>query len=696
MSGRPRRWRGVGLRREVVILLPVAFFLLVLLSVFTLFAYRSGVALLVEERRGEALLLAGRIAAEAAAGPLADQDLRRLAPAARGVALLDAGGRTLARTGSLAEAAPPSPPAGATRTEPWAGGPDETLGDVVAALVPVGGTGPSPPAARWVRLELGAPALALQRRGLRVLTALVLGVDAALIVLVALFLGRLLAPYETLLERARSAGAVPPEAADEVAFLVGTFERALAALARPPEAPEGDGIAAFQRTLAASFESGVLLLDPRGRVLALNPPGAQVLEIDPLEIDPPAVEPPASRGGEPEAGRPLGEVLAGHPELAGLLAQAVAEGRGVRRLEIETTTGSGRHLTLGLTVHPLRPGASGGGDREERAGVPSPPGERGERARVRGGDPLTPRGYLVLFVDLTEARRRSEQAHLAESLRQIGELAAGVAHELRNSLATLKGYLTLVERAGRSGGGSAEEGGPAGRSGGAIAEYVAEIRREADHLQRVLEDFLSFARPGTARLEEVDLYQVLARAAADPVLAGVPVRLAPRPPGPLRLSGDPQLLERAFRNLLHNAAEATRAAAPGGVLAEPDRSPEPGSVPGSRPAAGARHEPAVEVAAGAGPEGLEVTVADRGAGVPEELRERLFQPFASGRPGGAGLGLALARRILVLHGGGLALEDRPGGGTVARATLPAGETVTEGNTSEAEGEGQEPSRSSQG
>jgi signal transduction histidine kinase len=301
---------------------------------------------------------------------------------------------------------------------------------------------------------------------------------------------------------------------------------------------------------------------------------------------------------------------------------------------------------------------------------------------VRGGDPLTPRGYLVLFVDLTEARRRSEQAHLAESLRQIGELAAGVAHELRNSLATLKGYLTLVERAGHG--------------GGAVAEYVAEIRREADHLQRVLEDFLSFARPGTARLEEVDLYQVLARAAADPVLAGVPVRLAPRPPGALRLSGDPQLLERAFRNLLHNAAEATRAAAPGGVLAEPDRSPEPGSVPGSRPPAGASHEPAVEVAAAAGPEGLEVTVADRGAGVPEALRERLFQPFASGRPGGAGLGLALARRILVLHGGGLALEDRPGGGTVARVTLPAGEIVTEGNVAEAEGGGQETSRSSPG
>jgi signal transduction histidine kinase len=91
-----------------------------------------------------------------------------------------------------------------------------------------------------------------------------------------------------------------------------------------------------------------------------------------------------------------------------------------------------------------------------------------------------------------------------------------------------------------------------------------------------------------------------------------------------------------------------------------------------------------------------VTVADRGAGVPEALRERLFQPFASGRPGGAGLGLALARRILVLHGGGLALEDRPGGGTVARATLPAGEIVTESNITETDGGGHEISRTSPG
>jgi signal transduction histidine kinase len=131
----------------------------------------------------------------------------------------------------------------------------------------------------------------------------------------------------------------------------------------------------------------------------------------------------------------------------------------------------------------------------------------------------------------------------------------------------------------------------------------------------------------------------------------VSTRRAGAPP----LSGDPQLLERAFRNLLHNAAQASRESAAG---------------------------PVVEVSAAAGDGELEVTVADRGPGIPPEVRERLFQPFASGRPGGVGLGLALARRIVVLHGGRLELADREGGGTIARVSLPAGSVgtnVTEGN-----------------
>lgn len=599
------RRAAVGLRREVSILLPVAFLLVVVLSVFTLFSYRSGIGLLVEARRGEALTLAERLAARVATDA-EGLDLREVAPDARRVTVLDAEGRVLARVGEA-----PDPSTLGVPERAGAVGPDGAVGDVVAAFAPVRPRRDLPgeprPQARWVRVELGASALALQLRGLRVLSWVVLGIDAALVVLVLLFLGRVLRPYDTLLERARTAGEVPPDAEDEVTFLVTTFERALDALARPEPPGEDDDIALLQRTLSGSFDSGVLLLDARGAVLAVNPAGAALLEVEARDAE--------EGGDDAPGGEPMAQALAAHPALVSVLSEAVAEGRGVRRREIETAAPSGRLLTLGLTVHPLRTGEA------------------------------APRGFLVLFVDLTEVRRQSEQARLAESLRQIGELAAGVAHELRNSLATLKGYLSLIERG----------------DGTPPAEYVAEMRHESDHLQRVLEDFLSFARPGTVRLEAVDLRRVLARAAADPALAGAEVRLrvdAPEGAEGLPLSGDPQLLERAFRNLLQNAVEAGRQAAAG---------------PRGQEAA------VVEVAARADGEELEVTVADRGPGVPPAVRERLFQPFASGRADGVGLGLALARRIVVLHGGRLALEDRPGGGTVARVSLPAGTNVTKGN-----------------
>jgi signal transduction histidine kinase len=211
----------------------------------------------------------------------------------------------------------------------------------------------------------------------------------------------------------------------------------------------------------------------------------------------------------------------------------------------------------------------------------------------------------------------------------IGEMAAGVAHELRNSLATLSGYLTLIERR------PDEE---------SIADFLSEIRRETGHLERVLDDFLAFARPGTARPGELGLADILRRAAADPALGGMPVALAASPAAEAaRLYGDPQLLERAVKNLLGNAVQAEREAG------------------GTGP---------VEVRLDRTADGVEVAIEDRGRGLPEAVRERLFQPFATGRAGGVGLGLPLAHRIVGLHGGRLRLEDRPGGGTRAVIAFP--------------------------
>jgi signal transduction histidine kinase len=323
-------------------------------------------------------------------------------------------------------------------------------------------------------------------------------------------------------------------------------------------------------------------------VLAINAVGVELLGIEP-----------------PPSGTPLAVVLSGRPELKDLLCGALLQGSGLQRQECTIRVGE-ISRTLGLTMHPLR------------------------------GDDGGTRGHLVLFADLTEARRAAEESRLSENLARLGELAGGVAHELRNSLATLRGYLTLIER-------RPDEG--------SIADFLGEIRSEADHLERVLEDFLSFARPGTARLREFPLVPLLLRAAADPALTGFPVQVNEAGAGEAQLRGDPQLLERAIRNLLHNAVQAEREGGSAGP---------------------------VEVTVQARPDGVELVIEDRGPGIRPDIRDRLFHPFVTGRAGGVGLGLALAQRIVVLHGGRIRLEDREDGGARALLWFPYDGAAGEG------------------
>ncbi|HEV3459694.1 MAG TPA: histidine kinase dimerization/phospho-acceptor domain-containing protein, partial [Thermoanaerobaculia bacterium] len=590
---RPR----LGLRDELLFLVPAAVLLLVVLSTFTLFSYRSALLRLRDERQQEAARLARGVAdrllaagpAGGAAVPSPDR-LRLLAPGARTVALLDARGMALAAAGELQplqlpEAGPAAGPGATPRLRPFATGPDADLPDAVAGFAPLlvrlAGSAPAgasaapgpaasgaPAAVLYVRLDLDAATLGAQLRAIRLLCWLVLPVNSALVVLVLLLLRRLLTPYETLLARARQLGQPAAAGEDEAEFLIATLERALEALGERQRALAGayqegqegqegqqgqegrradDDLAAIERTLAASLESGLLLLGRDGRVLSLNALGAALL----------GAAPPAAGALPPLAG----ELLAPHPELLALVDTAIALGRPVNRQECTLRGPAGEALTLGLSVHPLR--------RDDGAA----------------------RGYLVLFADLTEARRRAEESRLNDRLATLGEMAAGVAHELRNSLATLRGYLTLIERR------PDEE---------SIADFLAEIRRESDHLQRVLEDFLAFARPGTARLQLFSMQALAHRAAADPALAGVEVEVraagrqaaarAPgaEPPAEAPLLGDPQLIERALRNVLHNAAQAEREAG--------------------------RRGP-VEVLVEDLPAGVEVTVADRGQGVPPEVRD---------------------------------------------------------------------------
>ncbi|MCB1057567.1 MAG: PAS domain-containing protein [Acidobacteria bacterium] len=584
--------RGVrlGLRREVLILLPASLLLLILLSTFTLISYRSAIQMEIEQHREQAVRLADsltRLASERAATP----ELLAVSPGAVGVALLDRDGWPVMSSGDMAT--------GNLLPDGFKGpggyGPGEGMRDVVAGIAALA---PGSDAA-YVRVDLSVAVLDAQNRGLGLLTVTVVVANAAVLILVLLFLRHLMAPWEALLERARKAS---PErevegARDEVQLLVSTFERALEALAErggdEAAAETDDDIAVLQRTLAPSLESGLLLVDRERRVLAVNAIARSLLGLGEVEV-------PAS----------LETVLERHPELLHLLDEAAREEGGIRRRELsvgDASEGASEHRILGVTVHPLR--------------------------RDDGGL----RGSIVLFADLTEARLRARETQLAEGLERLGEMAAGIAHELRNSLATLKGYLTLIERK------PDEE---------QIADYLAEIRHEADHLQRVLEDFLTFSRPGSVRPEEISLTALVKRATSDPALGRPPVELEVATDEDVRLVGDRQLLDRALRNLLLNAV---RASAESGTT-EPVR---------------VRLEDSADE--------VRIEILDRGPGIAEELRERLFQPFASGFRGGVGLGLALTHRIVALHGGRVRLENRPGGGARAVMLFARGNSVTHGN-----------------
>ncbi|HEV3057270.1 MAG TPA: ATP-binding protein [Vicinamibacterales bacterium] len=240
-------------------------------------------------------------------------------------------------------------------------------------------------------------------------------------------------------------------------------------------------------------------------------------------------------------------------------------------------------------------------------------------------------GAICLFTDLTAVKDLEEQLRLKDSLAAVGELTAGIAHEFRNGLATIHGYSKLFDL---------------GELPEAYRAYLLGIRAETESLSQVVTNFLSFARPAELALSRVDLRGICERAAdetrPDARLLGGDVAVR----GEFGvIDGDEVLLRQAFSNLLRNALDACTAA----------------SVP---PAIVIQSE--LDVAQRA----LRIAVNDNGAGIPQALRERVFQPFFTSKRNGTGLGLALVQKIIVFHNGRITASTSASGGASLQITLP--------------------------
>lgn len=253
----------------------------------------------------------------------------------------------------------------------------------------------------------------------------------------------------------------------------------------------------------------------------------------------------------------------------------------------------------------------------------------------------------AIFQDISDSKRLQALHIRAERLQAVAELSASLAHEIRNPLAAIRSATEQLSRlrVRQVTGEDDDEG---------ILHTL--IVREADRLSRLLADFLDFARTRVTRLDSLDVgalvHAAAMLAASHPDRgAGVQVQVDITPGLP-RVNGDEDLLHRAVFNLVLNAIQAV--GANGHVFVEVDRRP-PDGVNGS----------SVAVTG----ELIAISVTDDGPGIPEELKDRLFEPFVSGKVGGTGLGLPVVHRAVEAHRG-VVLVDRLPKGTRFCIVLP--------------------------
>jgi len=447
-----------------------------------------------------------------------------------------------------------------------------------------------------LRVEARAATLAEMNQHLRA-TLLYQGSGVSLLLVgLFLFVRSQLARNRRLMAEARSVagelGASSDPGGEEGQFLLETFqmvvsrlkekERQLAEMHRR-EKTRADDTEALATDIIQCMTTGLVGLDETGKIAVVNPAAERIFRSRAIEL----------------RGRAFSEALQGSGELSDWVLGAFSGGEFFLRRRVEYKRSGGDTIHLGASVLPLR----------------------------TGGGAL--RGALCLFADLTEVIKLRERLILKENLARLGEVAAGIAHELRNSLATILGNAKLLRRAGIQ------------KDAAALVDALAE---EGASMSRVVSEFLTFARPERLRIERFDLHRMCSELVRDltPIAAEVGVDLEVDGAS-VETEADELLVRKAVSNLILNAIQACEPV-PGGNVVRINVSTE-------------------------GSYGI-VRVADEGAGIPEENLARIFTPFFTTKADGTGLGLAMVQKVAISHNGRIEVERGDRRGAVFTLVLP--------------------------
>jgi len=234
-------------------------------------------------------------------------------------------------------------------------------------------------------------------------------------------------------------------------------------------------------------------------------------------------------------------------------------------------------------------------------------------------------GVILSFSDLTEVKRLQEQIELRERLTALGEMSAGIAHELRNPMAVISGYLTLLSK----------------KNDAAGQETIRSIANEINGMNRIIGDLLTFARPASLNRVKVTINEMITSCLAAVLQAkGENYRIETVLKLPETVvSVDEVLMRQAVSNVLQNAVEAMPDGGTLTIEAQMNRD-------------------------------LKILVRDTGSGIPSDKLKKIFLPFYTLKDTGVGMGLALVHKIVTSHGGRVDVASTVGKGTVFSIILP--------------------------
>src|SRR6202522_4051864 len=355
-----------------------------------------------------------------------------------------------------------------------------------------------------------------------------------------------------------------------------------------------------------NMPTGLLLVNATGAISSTNPAAEEALGIRTLRY------------------RSYKEILGPESELTQMLTACIRDGKTFQRGEIEHLTSEGSVRNLGVTISPIYRAARASG----KSGV----ADNLSHAKDPHAQDMKISGALCLMSDLTELTALQKQIRWKENLAALGEMSAGIAHEFKNSLATISGYAQMIR-------GEVKPGDTRDS-----AERILDQTRALTH---VVTEFLRFAKPLEICYETVPMQSVVAKVAEE-LQETIPGCRVEADGSFHELPGDEALIRQALVNLVRNGVQA----ATGSGASEAKV-----TITGSLEDLGGR-------------KWQRVCVADNGGGIPENDLPKIFLPFYTTKSEGTGLGLAVVQKVALQHGGSIEARNREGGGAEFLLWLP--------------------------